>query len=270
MCDPCPAGCSLATALFSPAAVYFQACPLELGAFFSIQVTDAAANTTTMPFSITVTPALGIDNTVIGQPVPTYVEFFEGFFGTGGAPPYTISLASGSFPPGLTFSQNYQLSGMPTKAGVYNFVMRVMDSAGFTATGNFSIAVAQSLRITSPLTLSHGNHRCTLFASLECHWRCSLGLPGLPGGGTLPPGLAITSAGVVTGVPTAAGTYIFAAKVTDGGSEVDMQGFNLTISQGSAPPPALTIATPVTLGPGDPRRPVSANAYRDGRLPLPI
>jgi hypothetical protein len=59
------------------------------------------------------------------------------------------------------------------------------------------------------------------------------------GGGALPPGLALTAAGVVTGTPTAAGTYSFTAQAADQASQVAQKAFSMTI----AAPPTTTTST---------------------------
>lgn len=48
--------------------------------------------------------------------------------------------------------------------------------------------------------------------------------------GSLPPGLGLSSSGVISGTPTTAGTYAFTAKVTDPASQTANQAFSLTIA----------------------------------------
>ncbi len=150
------------------------------------------------------------------------------FFLSGGAAPYTWSVASGSLPPGLALTSPYatsgdynsQLSGTPTTAGTYTFTMRVSDYDGQQATQQFSLTVAPPLQIT-PTTLPAG----------------TVGVPysrDLPAqGGTppytwsvvntineLPPGLTLDTTApdfnnVLTGTPTKAGTFSFPMQVQD-------------------------------------------------------
>ncbi len=62
---------------------------------------------------------------------------------SGGTPPYTWSLASGSLPAGLTLNSS-AISGTPTAAGTANFTVQVFDSASPAAniTKALSITVA--------------------------------------------------------------------------------------------------------------------------------
>ena len=50
--------------------------------------------------------------------------------------------------------------------------------------------------------------------------------------GSLPPGLALSSSGVISGTPTTAGTYSFAVEVTDANLFQGFQNFSITISPG--------------------------------------
>ena len=54
--------------------------------------------------------------------------------------------------------------------------------------------------------------------------------------GTLPPGIVLTTAGVLTGTPTTAGSYSFTVQVMDGASKTASQAFSGTIAAG---PPAI-------------------------------
>jgi hypothetical protein len=74
--------------------------------------------------------------------------YAQNFFLSGGAGPYTWSLASGQLPPGLTlqtFSDprdaNDELAGTPTKAGTYTVTMRLTDYPGQQATQQFTLVI---------------------------------------------------------------------------------------------------------------------------------
>jgi large repetitive protein len=70
------------------------------------------------------------------------------FFLSGGAGPYTWSLAAGKLPPGLTLQTfagltdaNDELAGTPTTAGTYTFTMRLTDFSGQQATQQFTLPI---------------------------------------------------------------------------------------------------------------------------------
>jgi len=72
-------------------------------------------------------------------------SYVTGLLASGGTPPFTWTLVSGALPPGLTLAANGRISGMPTSAGTFSFVVRVTDAAtpvAQTATAQLSIDVA--------------------------------------------------------------------------------------------------------------------------------
>ncbi len=59
---------------------------------------------------------------------------------TGGLPPYTWSIISGSLPPGLSLDTSGNITGTPTTPGTYNFTVQVVDPIGNV--GFISVGVA--------------------------------------------------------------------------------------------------------------------------------
>lgn len=133
----------------------------------------------------------------------------------------TWKVASGTLPAGLTLSASGQLAGTPTaaasstfqlqavyktKAGAQSYSVIVSDFTIGLASGNLPDAVnavAYSKDLTSSLTISGDS----TYTGTGVSWAVS--------GGTLPAGLALGSGtGVVSGNPTATGTFSFAATAT--------------------------------------------------------
>jgi len=76
------------------------------------------------------------------------VAYEADIFPDGGANetgPWTVSLASGSLPPGLQLSPGggdaYQITGTPTAAGTYDFALQVINQAGGSGTTQLFITV---------------------------------------------------------------------------------------------------------------------------------
>ncbi|MFY9530793.1 MAG: Ig domain-containing protein, partial [Candidatus Acidiferrales bacterium] len=62
-----------------------------------------------------------------------------------GVPPYKWGIVGGQLPPGLSLQpSSAQISGQPTQAGAFTFLVQVRDSAGDTASSNFSINAGTS------------------------------------------------------------------------------------------------------------------------------
>ena len=106
---------------------------------FSVVVTDSAGATASGGFSITILPApLNITGGP-GGPVPTGTPIAIAFGGTGGVPPYNLSVG-GSLPPGTTFGGG-TLSGTPTTVGAFAFSVTLTDSTGAFVTKPFTLTV---------------------------------------------------------------------------------------------------------------------------------
>jgi hypothetical protein len=94
------------------------------------------------PLAINASGGTDLGPGTVGQP------FAQNFFLSGGAGPYTWSVASGQLPPGLslqTFASprdaNDELAGTPAKAGTYTFTMRLTDYPGQQATQQFTLVI---------------------------------------------------------------------------------------------------------------------------------
>ncbi|MCU1260367.1 MAG: autotransporter protein [Bryobacterales bacterium] len=155
------------------------------------------------------------------------------FAGSGGTTPYTWYQTGGSLPPGLALSPAGALSGTPTAAGTWNFTVKLTDSSSQTVTGAFSLTVptaaAAPLTIgtTSPLpggsmTVPYSDSLTAAGGTAPYAWAVS--------SGTLPPGLSLSAAGVISGTPTAAGTFSFVLRATDHVAATATKTINITVS----------------------------------------
>jgi hypothetical protein len=138
----------------------------------------------------------------------------------GGLFGYTYSLVSGSLPPGLILSTSnaISISGTPTTAGTYSFVLKAVDSESpaQSATQSITVTVAPS----PPLVVSSCTYPGAQVGVLYSAGSCTATGGALPytyslAAGTLPPGLSLFANGNLNGQPTSAGTYPFTVKLTD-------------------------------------------------------
>jgi hypothetical protein len=125
--------------------------PTQLGSYnFVLQVSDSsvppAAVTETITLNVTPTPL-----SVLGDPLtpaPVNILYHSQIPISGGTPPYTLGISSGSLPPGLTLDPvTGYIDGTPTHVGTYNFTAIGTDSSQppQTATANDFIIVRKGL-----------------------------------------------------------------------------------------------------------------------------
>jgi len=184
-----------------------------------VQLTDTSA----VPFTVTANKAITISNpvpplTLTGGPQPigeVGIPYTTSLVAAGGVTPYAWSIVSGSLPAGLSISPTSGvISGTPTTQGISTFTVQVQDSTTATASAQVSITVV------SPLSLAGGPqpdgivgvaYSTSLVASggsTPYSWSITAG--------SLPPGLGISAAtGLISGTPTAKGTFAFTVQVKD-------------------------------------------------------
>jgi hypothetical protein len=204
--------------------------PLALPAVAQLQVKNSnGAASNQVSFTVTTAPnsqnALSITTTQLPS-AKVGVSYNVPLAAAGGAQPYKWSVSSGSLPSGLTLSSGGVISGTPSVSGTFSFGVTVTDSASTaqSQTVTFSIVVISAQSAPTALSissaaLSSGQVGSTYAVSLSA----SGGTPGYTwsiASGGLPAGLALSSAGVISGTPTASGSSTFTVAVKDSGSPV--------------------------------------------------
>lgn len=130
---------------------------------------------------------------------------------TGGTSPYTWSVLQGELPAGLSLSDTGTISGVPSQAGVFKFTVAAVDASRAVQTRTYKLTVALAITPASlPKPKVGAAYSQTLTAAggtAPYSWTQA--------GGALPPGLGLSSSGVISGTPTTAGTYNFKVSVTD-------------------------------------------------------
>ncbi|HEX5425950.1 MAG TPA: fibronectin type III domain-containing protein, partial [Candidatus Acidoferrales bacterium] len=211
---------------------------------FTVKVTDASSSTATKSLSIAVaaaTPTLSVSTSSLsgGTAGTTYSASLQA---TGGTTPYSWAVSSGSLPAGLSLnSSSGAISGTPTTSGTSTFTVKVTDASSSTATKSLSIAVAGVPLTITTTSVPNGTTNTAYSAFLYAGggntpytWTIS--------SGSLPTGVTMSTAGDISGTPTAAGAFTFTAKVTDSSSPANTAtaSFTLTVTQGTAYSVSLT------------------------------
>jgi hypothetical protein len=172
-------------------------------------------SSTTGPVTVTVNPSGTL--MLSSPPAATVGTPYTGVIGvTGGTSPYSCSITSGTLPVGLTLGAACTITGTPTTAGTVSVMAMATDSGSpvLTTTGPVSITVNPIPPVT--LTGSLPN------ATLGVPYTQTLHAAGGVGpytyavtAGSLPPGITLSSTGVISGTPTAVGASSFTVTATD-------------------------------------------------------
>lgn len=189
-------------------------------------------------FSLFINPLLVISTTglpggVVGTPYNAQLT------ATGGQqPPLTWTLLSGTLPNGLTLSTSGAITGTPTVASTFNFVVQVVD-AGVgqgrqVRTQAFSIAVAPAPLVIVTTALG----QATAFVPYSQAITAAGGDPPYTwslASGTLPTGITFSSAGVLSGTTTQVGNHPITVRVRDNGdpSQETTRNFTLVVDPGN-------------------------------------
>ena len=131
---------------------------------------------------------------------------------SGGVPPYTFRVTSGTLPPGIQLTPSGDLGGTPTASGTFNFEITATDAVGCAGT------VAYALVVCTPPSISPGQLEDGVVGLPYLQtFTASGGVPPhvFSALGNLPPGLQLSSWGVLTGAPSQAGQFSFQIAVTD-------------------------------------------------------
>jgi sugar lactone lactonase YvrE len=199
---------------------------------FTLTVDQAPAITSANSATFTVGVAGSFTVTTTGYPTPGLSE-------------------SGALPSGVSFTDNGNrtatLAGTPAAGtgATYSITITAKNGVGSNATQPFTLTVqnATGTITLSPASMPAGtvgsSYRQTVTASGgKAPYRYTIS------SGTLPSGLSLTTAGVLSGLPVANGTFGFTIKATDAKGATGSQAYTLVIN------PPVILLSPNTLPAG--------------------
>lgn len=205
---------------------------------FTVQLADTYALTASSAFSLTIVAApLDITTT---SPMPNGQQgnsYSQALTGAGGITPYSWSLASGALPPGLSLDNLGDITGTPTNLGTFNFIAKLTDSLGTNVAKPLAITIVSPTVSITTATLPDGRAGTTYLQTLAA----SGGTPPYTWSITweaLPDGLNLSSAGVISGMPTNYGTFSFIVQAADSASATASQLFTVEIAHST---PAIAV-----------------------------
>ncbi|WP_421405413.1 putative Ig domain-containing protein [Agrobacterium fabrum] len=167
---------------------------------------------------------------------------------SGGTASYAYSLTNGALPSGVTISAGGGISGTPVEVGAFSFTITATDANGHLGTAAYTLNVSAPSIIVSPSTLPAGILNNAYSQTVVATGGTAAYTYGVTAG-ALPSGLTLSTAGVLSGTPTAIGSFNFTITATDSttggaapyaGSQnyiltTTAMGFSFTPAAGSLP-----------------------------------
>jgi hypothetical protein len=184
---------------------------------FSLTVLEAPTITSPSSVTVPVGQAGSFQVTADGYPVPTY------------------TVTSGSLPTGFSLSSAGLLSGTASSTGADVVTVAATNGVSPGATQSFTLTVGQAPTFTSPAAATFTVDQPGSFQVT------AVGFPAptfAVTGGSLPTGVTLSAAGLLSGTPGdgTGGTHAVVITATNGVSSGATQSFTLTVGQ----PPAFT------------------------------
>lgn len=208
---------------------------------FTVLVTDAGSATDSKALNWTVNAAPAITTSSLNA-TTVGATYSASPAATGGTGSRTWTVASGALPAGVSLNASTgALTGTPSSAGTASFTLQVADTNSITASQALSIVVNAAPAITTA-SLADG----TIGAAYSRTLAATGGTGALTwtvSSGALPTGLTLSTAGVLSGTPTTAGTATFTVRAADTASVAGTRALSLTVLN----PPAITAPTFSTL-----------------------
>jgi hypothetical protein len=179
---------------------------------FTVKATDKKGHRFSQTLGVATVAPLTVPSSAL--PSGTVGHSYKASLGAaGGKTPYTWTLVSGAPPAVLGLDTTGTIAGTPTQTGAFGFTVQVSDAFGQQAIASPTIVITSPVSITTN-SLPNGNVGTAYNAPVTATggtspytWTVS--------SGALPAGLALSSGGVISGTPTAAGTSTFTLTVTD-------------------------------------------------------
>jgi large repetitive protein len=227
---------NLPTGISLSSAGVLSGTPLQVGNFnFTVQAADGNSVTGTRAYNIQIAaPTIVLNPATLPDPVLA-VAYSQQLSSTGGIAPYTYTISAGALPVGLSLSSTGIISGTPTAAGTFNFSILSSDISAFNAIRAYSVTVAQVITI-SPSTLPNPVVGSAYSQSLSSAGGVSPYTYSLTAG-ALPPGISLSTTGVLSGSATTPGNFSFTVKSTDASLDSKSQSYTLVVAA-----PTITIS----------------------------
>jgi len=222
--------------------------PTTAGSFsFTVTATDANGCVATRVYTLVIGPQGCPVLTVSPTTLPAGIlgtPYSQTITATGGTAPYLFSVTSGVLPPALTLTPAGLLSGIPNLLGNFSFTITAVDAVGCPGSRDYVIPMgppACPVITVLPASLPAGVVGTTYNQLITATGGAAPYLFTVTTGAP-PTGLALSSAGALSGTPSAIGTFAFTVTATDANSCPGSRPYSIPITAGGpGPGPTPTV-----------------------------
>ena len=216
--------------------------PTSSGSFvFTVQAGDSSSPSQTITINVTIKSASLLAITSAGGALPDAIvgkPYSISLQAMGGTAPFVWAVVNGQLPSGLTLSAAGVLSGTPPVANPNPtaFIVQVQDSGSPSQ----SKSLALTVRVPGPLVISPASGALP-DALANVAYNIALATTGGIGSvtwsvmsGSLPPGISLSTTGVLSGTSSAVGNYAFTIQASDSGTPQQRAtaSYTLTVASG--------------------------------------
>lgn len=196
-------------------------------------------------YLVQICPSITLGPTTLGT-ATVGTAYSQTISASGGASPYTFSVSSGTLPAGLSLSSAGALTGTPTAGDSQTFTVQATDANGCTSTRTYTMAPTCTSYVISPFAMGSWDLSTAVNVTLVA--TATSGSANTPltwslASGTLPAGLSLSSAGVLSGTTTAKGTSSFTIQVSDAYGCTASESYLMTVASGTSYSSLLYVST---------------------------
>ena len=209
--------------------------PTQTGSFtIVVTASDAhcSGSNTSSPYHLTIACQLVTVTNPVVNTGTVNVAFSQTFTAGNAIAPVTFTLNSGTLPAGITLNPSTGvLSGTPTQTGSFPITIKATDVNSCTGTGPiYTLTInCQVITVTNPATNTGTVN--VAFSQTFTAGNAIAPVTFTLNSGTLPTGITLSSAGVLSGTPTQTGSFPITVKATDANSCFAVGGiYTLTIN----------------------------------------
>ncbi|HEX7803978.1 MAG TPA: putative Ig domain-containing protein, partial [Pseudoxanthomonas sp.] len=185
---------------------------------FGVRATDSNGNSGIRTYTLVVDPRTLALTPASLTSATAGTAYSATFSASGGIGAYHYVVSAGALPAGLNLDGNSGvLSGTPTTSGAFSFAITANDSGAGTpgtVTATYNLVVASPTLALTPAALSAGTGGVAYSQTLTASGGIAPYSYAVTTG-SLPAGLSLTAAGLLSGTPTVAGSFAFSVTATD-------------------------------------------------------